>query len=72
MVILMSIASMATAIIISMPIIISSVNTTAIILDLAAIVATAMTTSLGARRNDGGAASGREHGGAAGKKNSVF
>jgi hypothetical protein len=58
MVILMSIASMATFIIISMPIIISSVNTAAIILDLAMLVATTMATIIGARGNDGGAASG--------------
>jgi hypothetical protein len=68
MVIIKSIASMATVIIISVPIIISSADTTVIMLDLAMIVMTMMTTIIGARGNDGGAASGGEHGGAAGKK----
>ncbi len=68
MVIIKSIASMATVIIISVPIISNSADTTAIMLDLAMIVMTMMTTIIGARGNDGGAASGGEHGGAAGKK----
>ena len=68
MVIITSIASIATVIVISMPIIIGSVNTAAIMLDLAMGVATTMATIIGARGNDGGAASGGEHGGAAEKK----
>jgi hypothetical protein len=72
MVIIMSIASMATVIIISLPIIISSVNTAAIILDLAVVVAATMATIIGARGNDGGAASGGEHVGAAETKISFF
>jgi hypothetical protein len=61
-------AGVAVGVIIRMPAIISSVNTTAIILDLAMIVMTMMTTIIGARGNGSGAAGGIEHGGAAGKK----
>jgi hypothetical protein len=68
---MMLIVSMATVIIIGLPIIIGSVNTVAIILDLAMAVATTMATNIGTRGNDDGAPSGREHGGAAGK-NSMF
>jgi hypothetical protein len=64
---MMLIVSVVAVIIISVPIIISSANTPAIILDLAMIVMTTMTTISGTRGNDGGAASGRQHGGAAGK-----
>jgi hypothetical protein len=65
----MLIVGMATVIIISLPIMTSSVNAAAIVLDLAMAVATTMATIIGTRGNDGGAASGREHGGAAGNKN---
>ena len=64
----MLVVGMATFIIISMPIMTSSVNAAAIVLDFAMSVATTMATIIGARGNDGGAASGGEHGGAAGKK----
>ncbi len=49
-----------------MPIIISGANTAAIILDLAMMVMATMTTIIGTRGGDGGAASGGEHGGASG------
>jgi hypothetical protein len=71
MAIIMRIASMAAVIIISVPIIIDSVYTAAVILDLAMVVATAMATIIGTRGNGGGAASGGEHGGAV-EKNSIF
>jgi hypothetical protein len=67
----MLIVGMATVIIISLPIMTSSVNAAAIVLDLAMAVATTMATIIGTRGNDGGAASGREHGGAAGNKKSI-
>jgi hypothetical protein len=43
-------------------------STAAIILDLAMVVATTMAMIIGTRGGDGGAASGGEHGGAAGEK----
>jgi hypothetical protein len=68
---MMLVVGMATFIIISMPIMTSSVNAAAIVLDLAMAVATTMATIIGARGNDGGAASGRQHGGTARKKTRI-
>jgi hypothetical protein len=61
----MIVVGMTAAIIISMPFSISNVNTVATMIILPMVVAMMAMTIANVRGNEGGAASGREHGGAA-------